>query len=44
MRFRSLVAGLFIISVPFMSGCTPEKAEALLTAIKAFELLICTEF
>ncbi|MCA3022597.1 MAG: hypothetical protein ACK5RJ_14215 [Burkholderiales bacterium] len=37
MRFRSLVAGLFIISVPFMSGCTPEKAEALLTAIKAFE-------
>lgn len=37
MRFRSTVATCLIICMPFISGCTPEKAEALLTAIKAFE-------
>lgn len=37
MQFRSIVATCLIVSVPPLTGCTPEKAEALLTAIKAFE-------
>lgn len=37
MRSRSIAAAWMVISIPFMTGCTPEKAEALLTAIRAFE-------
>jgi hypothetical protein len=37
MRFPSVTAICLIAFMPLMTGCTPEKAEALLTAIKAFE-------
>lgn len=37
MRFPSVEAVCLIVSLPLIVGCTPEKAEAVLTAIKAFE-------
>lgn len=37
MRLRIIAVTCLVISALPMSGCTPDKAEALLTAIKAFE-------
>lgn len=37
MRIFPTTSALLIVSIPLLVGCTPEKAEALLTAIKAFE-------
>lgn len=36
MRFKLIMTASLLLSL-LLSGCTPEKAEALLTAIKAFE-------
>jgi hypothetical protein len=39
MRAKTVIAVIcLIVSAVLLTGCTPEKAEALLTAVKAFEL------
>jgi hypothetical protein len=38
MKARLFLAAICLIAFAQLAGCTPEKAEALLTAIKAFEL------